>query len=116
MSKRSDRDFLIDILEAARRIEAYRGTISYDAFLADTKTQVAIIRNLEVIGEAAKSLTVELRARYPDLAWRSMAGARDRLIHGYFGVNLDIVWYIVTQELPVAASRMIGIVEELDRG
>jgi len=59
-----------------------------------------VIRNLEVIGEAVKNLSIELRMKYPAIPWKSMAGVRDRLIHNYFGVNLDIVWSIVTVELP----------------
>ncbi len=59
-----------------------------------------MIRNLEVIGEAVKNLSIELRMKYPAIPWKSMAGVRYRLIHNYFGVNLDIVWSIVTVELP----------------
>ncbi|HID86151.1 MAG TPA: DUF86 domain-containing protein [Anaerolineae bacterium] len=62
---------------------------STQAFLEDTKTQDAVIRNLEIIGEATKNLAKDLRERYSDIPWKSMAGVRDRLIHHYFGVNLD---------------------------
>jgi len=112
MSERADKDCLIDMQEAARRIGAYIGAMPYEAFLGDTKTQDAVIRNLEVIGEATKNLSEELRARYSDTPWRSMAGVRDRLIHDYFGVNLDIVWHIVTVELPVVVSRIAEITGE----
>jgi len=100
MSERANRDFLSDILEAARRITAYTMAMDYEAFLADLKTQDAVIRNLEIIGEATKNLSRELRDRYPGVPWKAMAGIRDRLIHDYFGVNLDIVWQIVSGELP----------------
>jgi len=80
--------------------------MTYEAFLADTRTQDAVIRNLEIIGEATKNLSSELRAKYPDISWKGMAGVRDRLIHHYFGVNLDIIWYIITAELPDVASRI----------
>jgi uncharacterized protein with HEPN domain len=106
MSERAERDFLQDIQEAARRIAAYIGAMPYEAFLGDTKTQDAVIRNLEIIGEATKNLSGELRAQYPDIPWGSMAGVRDRLIHHYFGVNLDIVWHIITTELPDVALRI----------
>jgi uncharacterized protein with HEPN domain len=96
MSERKDGDFLIDIQEAVRRAMNYTAGMVYEIFLSDTKTQDAVIRNLEIIGEATKNLSVEFRTRYPDVPWKSMAGARDRLIHDYFGVNLDIVWEIVT--------------------
>ena len=91
MSERSDSDFLRDIQEAVRRIRMYTDAMSYDRFLADIKTQDAVIRNLEIIGEATKSLSTELREKYPGMPWKGMAGIRDRLIHHYFGVNLDIV-------------------------
>jgi len=77
--------------------------------LGDTKTQDAVIRNLEIIGEATKNLSGELRTKYPDLPWKGMAGVRDRLIHDYFGVNLDIVWQIITAELPEVVAKVKAI-------
>lgn len=106
MSERADTDFLDDIQEAVRRVKAYLGAMTYEAFLADIKTQDAVIRNLEIIGEATKSLSAELRAKYADVPWKGMAGVRDRLIHHYFGVNLDIVWQIASGELSEVASRI----------
>ncbi len=106
MSDRTDKDFLSDIQEAARRVKVYTAGMTYEAFLADTKTQDAVIRNLEIIGEATKNLSAELRAKYPDVSWKGMAGVRDRLIHHYFGVNLDIVWHIITVELPDVALQV----------
>jgi uncharacterized protein with HEPN domain len=98
--------------EAVRRISAYSYAMTYDRFLADTKTQDAIIRNLEIMGEATKGLSTELREKYPEVPWRGMAGIRDRLIHHYFGVNLDIVWDIASVELPVLASQIEAILEQ----
>lgn len=112
MSERADTDFLSDIEEAARRVKAYTVAITYEAFLADIKTQDAVIRNLEIIGEATKSLSAELRAKYVDVPWRGMAGVRDRLIHHYFGVNLDIVWQIASGELPEVASQIQEVLEK----
>lgn len=111
MSKRADQESLSDIREALQRIAAYVQDMTYEAFVQDTKTQDAVIRNLEIVGEAAKNLSEELRAAYPILPWKRMAGARDRLIHHYFGVNLDIVWQIVTSELPHVASALDTIEE-----
>ncbi len=106
MSERTDADFLSDIREALQRIETYAAGMTYEAFTADIKTQDAIIRNLEILGEAAKNLSEDIRARHPAVPWKSMAGARDRLIHHYFGVNLDIVWQIVSVELPQVARQL----------
>ena len=112
MSERTDRDFLSDIQEAIRRIAEYTVGMTYRAFLEDTKTQDAVVRNLEIIGEATKNLARNLRERYPDAPWKSMAGVRDRLIHHYFGVNLDIVWQIVVDELPKVALQLEEILSE----
>jgi uncharacterized protein with HEPN domain len=78
--ERVDKDSLSDIQEGIRRITIYIAQMTYDAFLADTRTQDAVIRNLEVIGEATKNLSTALRDKYPDVPWKGMAGIRDRLI------------------------------------
>ena len=99
MSNRTDKEFLYDIQEAVRRIKTYTHEMTYKEFLEDTRTQDAVIRNLGIIGEATKKLSMELRNRYPNVPWKQMAGARDRLIHNYFGVDLEVVWKISTAEL-----------------
>ncbi len=112
MSKRTDQEFLSDIREAIHRITAYSTGMTYESFVADTKTQDAVLRNLEILGEATKNLSTQLRAEYPGIPWKSMAETRDRLIHHYFGVNLDIVWQIVALELPQVASQLQTIIIE----
>jgi uncharacterized protein with HEPN domain len=94
-------------------VSAVRYKMTYEAFVADTKTQDAVIRNLEIIGEASKNLSADLRTKYPDMPWRGMAGVRDRLIHHYFGVNLDIVWRIVTAELPTVSAQIEEILRSM---
>ncbi|MGZ8846511.1 MAG: HepT-like ribonuclease domain-containing protein [Pyrinomonadaceae bacterium] len=86
--------------------------MNYDAFLTDTKTQDAVIRNLEIIGEATKKISLPLRERTNDLPWRSMAGLRDRLIHDYFGVNVDIVWEIISKELSELIEPLKAIISD----
>ena len=76
MSNRTDKDFLLDIQEAIRRIKSYTYEMTYEEFLADTRTQDAVIRNLEVIGEATKKLSAGLRSQYANVPWKEMAGAR----------------------------------------
>ncbi|PYS60698.1 MAG: hypothetical protein DMF76_13180 [Acidobacteria bacterium] len=112
MSERKDSEFVEDVREAIRRISVYTERMNYDAFLADIKTQDAVTRNLEIIGEAVKNLSPELRQLHPDVPWRSMAGVRDRLIHDYFGVNLDIIWEIISNELPKLVEPLERILEE----
>lgn len=114
MSNRTDRESLSDVREAIYRITTYVNGMAYESFVADTKTQDAVIRNLEILGEATKNLSEPLRAVYQSIPWKKMAGARDRLIHHYFGVNLDIVWEIVTVDLPQVASQLQSIVIEED--
>lgn len=111
MSRRADSERLNDLREAIQRIQIYLGGISYEEFLDDPKTQDAVIRNIEVIGEAAKGVSEQVREAQQHIPWRNMAGMRDRLIHDYFGVNLDIVWQVVSEELPRIAVLLTGAVD-----
>jgi uncharacterized protein with HEPN domain len=106
MSKRDDRACLQDIRLAILRILDYVTGMSEDDFLADAKTQDAVLRNLEIIGESAKLISQEMKERYAEMPWRSMAQLRDKLIHHYFGVNLDIVWGVVQQDLPTLLAQI----------
>lgn len=111
MSSRADGDLLGDILEALRRARSYTTGQSYEQFLTDTKTQDAVIRTLEILGEATKRLSPSLRESHPEIPWKSMAGVRDKLIHDYFGVNIDIVWQIVQDQLPALAEQVAAVLE-----
>ena len=91
--------FLQHIRDAIARIEAYT-VDGRRAFLADTMVQDAVIRNLEVIGEAVRNLPLDLRRQYPKIPWRSITALRNVLIHEYFGVDLEIVWRVVERRLP----------------
>ena len=105
-------DLVHDIQEAIQRIANYLGEMSYDDFCEDIKTQDAVIRNIEIVGEAAKCISDNLRVKAPHIPWKNMAGMRDRLIHHYFGVNLDIVWQVVAVELPNLNSEFDILVDE----
>jgi uncharacterized protein with HEPN domain len=111
MSERTDQELLGDIREAIQRISAYIAGLDYESFSKDIKTQDAVIRNLEILGEATKNLSEKFRTAHAGVPWKSMAGARDRLIHHYFGVNLDIVWQIVSTELPKVIEQLPSIPE-----
>ena len=109
MSNRSDKDFLYDIQEAIRRIKLYTRKTTYDEFLADTRTQDAVICNIEIIGEATKKLSVGLRTQYPDVPWKEMDGTTDRLIHNYFGVDVEVVWKISIDELCILTAPVLNV-------
>ena len=91
--------YLSHILEAIERILAFVAE-GQEAFRADLKTQDAVIRNLQVVGEASKRVSLRVKEAHPEIPWRSMAGMRDRVTHDYFGVSLDIVWDVVANHLP----------------
>jgi uncharacterized protein with HEPN domain len=76
--------------------------------------QDAVVRNLEIVGEAAKRVSPGLREQAPGVPWREMAGMRDKLAHDYFGVDLELVWDVVAAELPTARTRIIALLEELE--
>lgn len=100
---RDHRLYLIHILEAIQRIEEYTQE-GREAFMSDAKTQDAVVRNFEIIGEAAKRVPEDVRAGAPDVPWRSVAGFRDILIHRYEAVDLDMVWAVIEADLPALRS------------
>lgn len=87
---------------------------SFDDFIEDTKTQYAVIRALEIIGEAAKNVPDDIRQKYPAVPWKDLAGIRDKLIHAYFGVNLEVVWLSVKEGIPEAKPVIEDLLRELN--
>ncbi len=108
MFDRSDADLVADILQAISRIREYVRGMSFEEFERDRKTQDAVIRNIEIIGEAAKHLSQDFKRKYRNVPWKQMAGMRDVIIHRYFGVALDIVWRVATKDLPEVAAVLRG--------
>ena len=102
-------DYLDHMLEAIGLIRSYVEGLSKKDFLADKRTQQAVILNIVVIGEAATKLAdeyPEFVARYPEVQWKSMRGMRNRMAHGYFDINMDIVWDTIRQSIPVLAQQI----------
>lgn len=97
---RDYRIFLEDIMASIDRIRVLTSGRSHDEFAADLTTQEAVIRNLEIIGEAAKNVPKEVRSSYPDVDWTRIGGLRDILIHRYFAVDLEILWDIICNNVP----------------
>jgi len=100
MSKQRDDIRILDIEECINRIELYIKNLDYEQFMQDIKTQDAVIRNLEIIGEAAKNVTDEFKEKYSNIAWYEIGRLRDKLIHHYSGINFDVVWSIVQNDIP----------------
>ncbi len=92
-------DYLNDILDAIVNIKSFLKDIDYPAFQEDIKTQYAVIRALEIIGEASKKIPKEVKKNYSWIPWRFMAGMRDKLIHDYFGVDTEVVWNTATEDI-----------------
>lgn len=108
MARRDERLYLSEILEAIDRVLRYTAD-GRDAFQADLRTQDAVVRNLEVMGEAVRALPESTRGAHPQVPWSKITGTRDRLIHGYFSVDLDIIWAIVERELPRLREQVAAI-------
>ena len=98
--KRSFRLYLNDILTSAERIDEYLGNLSYEEFIRDPKTMDAVIRNLEIIGEAAKKVPGDIKEKYTEVPWEGMYRLRNQVSHEYFGVDLEIIWDIIKNYLP----------------
>lgn len=100
MTKRVAKLYIKDIIDAINNIEKYTCGLSFEDFSHKQITIDAVIRNFEIIGEAAKHVPASLRSREKDIPWKEMAGMRDKIIHEYFGVDLDIVWKTIKEQLP----------------
>lgn len=100
--------YLKDILNAIESIEEFTAGMDYDAFVADDKTMSAVIRKLEIIGEAVKQLPEEILLQHPEIPWKRIAGMRDKLIHFYFGVDSHLVWQTIRNRLPALKAVVVS--------
>lgn len=106
-------DYLQDIVDSINETEEFTTGLTFDGFVQDRKTINAVIRSVEVIGEAAKNISQSLRDQYSTIPWKKMTGMRDKLIHEYFGVDLEIIWDTIKKELPLLKPLLLDAIQSL---
>ncbi len=111
---KKDKAYLQDILETISDIEKFVKGITQEEFYKNKEKQFAVFRALEIIGEATKNLSKELRAKHRGIPWRDIAGMRDKLIHEYFGVKLELVWETIKNRLPELREQVSKIMQDIE--
>lgn len=109
---KKDKAYLKDILDAISDIEVFIGNINEAEFYKNKEKKYAVVRALEIIGEAAKNLSKELRTKHKEIPWKEIAGMRDKLIHWYFGIKWELVWETVKNKIPELKHQLLKISEE----
>lgn len=104
-----DSIYLEHILDSISRIEEYTDGVSEEEFRNNKLIQDGVVRQIEIIGEASKQLSEEVKEKYPGVPWKDIGGMRDKLIHGYFGVDLEIVWKTIKEDLPELKEQILKI-------
>ncbi|MFH1380290.1 MAG: DUF86 domain-containing protein [bacterium] len=115
MTNRNCKLFIEDILQAMQKIEEYTKDLTYEAFIHNKMVADAVIRNIEIIGEAAKNIPEEVKAQYPTIPWKRMIGLRNITIHEYFGVDEEIIWEIITRNLPETKPSIQAILKSFNK-
>lgn len=113
MSEKSSRLYLEDILTSILRIEDYVRGLNFESFTKDQKTIDAVVRNLEIIGEAAKNIPESFSEKHAELPWREMMSTRNKVIHEYFGVDNNILWQTTREDLPKLKAQIQKLLQEL---
>ena len=113
MKKREYGDYIQDILDSVNDIERFTKDMGFKEFLKDRKTVYAVVRAIEIIGEATKNISRAIKSKYPEIPWKKMAGMRDKLIHEYFGVDLEILWEVVKKDIPMVKPLIKKVFEEI---
>jgi uncharacterized protein with HEPN domain len=116
MTKRELDDFLQDILEAIGAVERFLTGVSFEEFAQNEEKIFAVEKAMEIIGEAVKNLPNSLRSQYPEIPWKNIAGMRDKLVHEYWGTDVNILWKTAQQRVPELKEQVIRIRAELQKG
>ena len=116
MKKRDYGDFVQDILDSINDIGSFIEGIDFEDFIKDKKTIYSVVRAIEIIGEATKNVPEQIRKKYPDVPWKKMAGMRDKLVHEYFGVDLEILWETAKEDVPQLKIPVSKVLEDMERG
>jgi uncharacterized protein with HEPN domain len=114
-SKREYIDYLQDMLEASAKALQFVRDIDFQAFSKNEEKVFAVIRALEIIGEAAKNIPKSIRGRYQEIPWEDIIGMRNKVIHGYFGVDIEVIWKTVQEDLPLLQATLTRIFEDLKK-
>lgn len=111
MSKRDTSLLLEDMIEAANKIERYTDGMDYEIFIEDEKTVDAVVRNFEIIGEAANRLGSDFHESHPEIVWNRIRGFRNRIVHHYFGIDYEIVWSIIKNDLGSLRDHLVDLLK-----
>jgi len=109
-----DKAYLKHIFDATSNIEKFIEGITKEEFFENVEKQYAVLRGLEIIGEATKNLSRELKGKHREVPWKEIAGMKDKLIHEYFGVDLELVWVTIKNKLPEFKNQILKILEEIE--
>ncbi|MFH1777873.1 MAG: DUF86 domain-containing protein [Candidatus Omnitrophota bacterium] len=114
MKERDYTDYIRDILISTRDTKEFTKGITFDEFKQDKKTINAVLRSIEVMGEAVKNIPTQLKEKHPNVPWKKISGMRDKLIHEYLGVDLEVVWETVKNDLPSLEPLILDILKKLN--
>jgi len=114
MKERDYASYIEDIIEHINYTQEFIRCMTFEEFANDKKTILSVTKCIEIVGEATKHIPDSIRVKYPEVPWREMAGIRDRLVHGYFKVNLEIVWMTVTMEFPELRPMIENVLADVD--
>jgi uncharacterized protein with HEPN domain len=106
---KSDLAYIDHILDCIRKINKFSKGLTVNEFRYNELVQDAVIRNIEIIGEASKKITSETKKNYPDIPWKEISGMRDKLIHDYLGVDVDVVWETIKKDIPALRKQILSI-------